>query len=382
MDPIQQDNQHEISIQRLATKIYRDDVRPALERARLDVRMLLLDMEELPKSVAGLNKLSAEIKRIVNDVYGAGWLSATEEMTELAAYEAAFYAGLMTKSFGDAISKPLSVPPDEKIRRYVSAALMSLDGTSPKTAVWAEFVKDNVGSVGDAYDQQVRAAFVNGETVNQAAKRLKTVTDGILNSRAENLVRTGVQHYAIQSRLAMAADNKSVIAREVPVTTFDNRRSLICTGIQDEYGQRGWPAGESPIGYPPYHYSCRTGVIFLPKGQDSIEGMRAAVSGRKGEQAKEDYEARDSRTDKKVKYRGRRDQNIFDTSQIKSSTTIESWMRRQPRWYVESALGKARASLFLNGDLKLNKFTDATGRPLTLAELRVVDSEAFERASL
>ena len=180
----------------------------------------------------------------------------------------------------------------------------------------------------------------------------------------------------------MAADNKSVIAREVPVTTFDNRRSLTCTSIQDKYGQKGWLVGESPIGYPPYHYSCRTGIIFLPKGQDSIEGMRAAVSGRKGEQAKEDYEARDSRTDKKVKYRGKRDQNIFNTSQIRSSTTIESWMRRQPRWYVDSALGKTRADLFLRGDLKLNKFTDATGRPLTLAELRRVDSEAFERAGL
>ena len=382
MDPIQQDNQHEISIQRLATKIYKDDVRPAIERARLDVRLLLLDMEELPTTRVGLNKLSAEIKRIVNDAYGAGWLSATEEMTELAVYEAAFYAGLMTKSFGDAISKPLSVPPDEKIKRYVNTALMSLDGTSPKTAVWAEFVKDNVGSVGDAYDQQVRAAFVNGETVNQAAKRLKTVTDGILNSRAENLVRTGVQHYAIQSRLAMAADNKGVIAREVPVTAFDNRRSLICTGIQDEYGQRGWPAGESPIGYPPYHYSCRTGIIFLPIGQDSLEGMRAAILGRKGEQAKESYEARDSRTDKKVRYRGKRDQNIFNTTPIKATTPVESIMRSQPRWYVESALGKARAKLFLDGDLRLSKFTDVTGRPLTLAELRRVDSEVFERAGL
>ena len=77
-----------------------------------------------------------------------------------------------------------------------------------------------------------------------------------------------------------------------------------------------------------------------------------------------------------------RDRNIFNTSQIRSSTTIESWMRRQPRWYVDSALGKTRADLFLRGDLKLNKFTGATGRPLTLAELRKVDAEAFERAGL
>ena len=140
--------------------------------------------------------------------------------------------------------------------------------------------------------------------------------------------------------------------------------------------------GRSPVGYPPYHYNCRTAIGYLAKGQESLEGTRAAVGGKSGEDAKEAFERRKDRTDGKVRFRGRRDSSIFDPGQVKADTKIDAWLKKQPKWFVESTLGKERAQLFLKGDLSLARFTDMTGDPLTLDQLRRLDAEAFERAGL
>ena len=45
-------------------------------------------------------------------------------------------------------------------------------------------------------------------------------------------------------------------------------------------------------------------------------------------------------------------------------------------------LGPTRAKLFRKGGMNIERFTDPTGRSYTLAELRRLDSEAFELAGL
>ena len=57
-------------------------------------------------------------------------------------------------------------------------------------------------------------------------------------------------------------------------------------------------------------------------------------------------------------------------------------MSRQPMWFIEETLGKKRAALFKRGGVGLDKFTDLTGRPLSLDELRKTDAKAFELAGL
>jgi len=59
-------------------------------------------------------------------------------------------------------------------------------------------------------------------------------------------------------------------------------------------------------------------------------------------------------------------------------------MRSQPDWFIESSLGKTRAKLFKEGGLSIDKFTDMNGRPLTLKEMKQLDSydAAFRKAKL
>ena len=111
--------------------------------------------------------------------------------------------------------------------------------------------------------------------------------------------------------------------------------------------------------------------------------MRPAIGGKAS--GREAFEARKNRSGGKVvKYRGRRDLDTFNVEQIKASVTADQWMRRQPRWFVEQALGKTKAKLFLDGGLKMDSMVDAQGKSLTLEELRQTSAgeRAFMRAGL
>lgn len=371
-------NRHTVYVQRLATELLNSKLYPSLREAYLAARRILLESEEIT-SIVHLNRITSAINRAVSESTEKPWLVANSELAAFAVYEAGFYASLIEKNN----DVKLRVPALEKIQRYVERSLLSLQSGNRVTAgMWGDLVTQNKNSVMSTFDNAVRAGYANGETVRQMVGRMRTATDGFLKNELESLVRTGVQHYAMQARQAMAADNKNVIAREVPIVTFDNRTSLTCLSHASNYGVKGWPAGESPIGYPPYHHNCRTSLAYLVKGQEELEGMRTAVSGKKGEEAKEAFEKRQGRTDGKVKFRGRKDLDKFDVRQINAATPVDSWLKSQPRWYVDSLLGKKRSDLFLKGDLKLSKFTDLTGDPLTLNQLRVADSSAFSQAGL
>lgn len=374
---LEQDEKHAIQIQRLATRLYKEEVFKSLERANEAASSIILKYESI-NTKRVMNEISAAVAREISPILDDAWLAVTDELTEFAVYESGFYAALLTKASQEVFTEPA----EDKVKRYVSTALMSLEGNRPRVGVWAEFIKEQSDSVAKTYQSIIKQSYVNDITTREAVQELKRVTDGILANEAQSLVRTGVQHYSTQARLAMRDENKKIIAREYPITVFDNKRSITCTNIQAKYGIEGWEVGKSPIGYPPYHFGCRTIIGFLPIGMDKAEGYHLATFGKDTEAAEEAYEKRKSRTDKKVTYRGRKDSSIFETEKVSAQTPLDKVMKRQPRWWLESTLGVAKTKLFLDGGLSLTKIADATGRPLTLKELRQVDVEAFRRAGI
>ena len=189
-------------------------------------------------------------------------------------------------------------------------------------------------------------------------------------ANAESIVRTAVNHFGTQGRLAFADGNSDVIEREIPIVTFDSRVSDTCISISANYGQSGWPYGKSPVGYPPYHPNCRTQIGFLLKGQTELFGTRQSVGGRKDGEAEENFDKRQKRSDKVIKYRGKNDK-AFKSEQIPANTPIAKFLRDQPRWYVDEVLGKKKATAFLNGELSLGKLTDDDLKPRTVQQLGI-----------
>jgi len=366
---------HELYLQRLATQMLNSKIYPSLAEAYKAARLILLDAEKIA-SPSELNKLTAAIRKATEATTAEAWDQVTQDLQEIGVYEAGFYASLV----GGYADVRLKTPADKQIKGFINKSLMTLhSGAKVDSGFWGEYVSAQISSVGNAYDSAVKAGYSNGETVGQIAGRIRTVSEGLLKNEAESLARTGVQHYAAQARRVMSEANADVITREFPVVTFDNRTTPICMGIASKY-PKGWSKDENQVGYPPYHFGCRTAIVDLVAGQEYPDGTRAAVGGQSD--GGEAFDKKQSRTDKKFKYRGKKDQDVFKVGQIPAGTNIDTWLRSQPDWYIQSTLGPTKAKLFKDGGMRLSKFTDATQRPLTIAELRELDSAAFKRAGL
>jgi len=370
------DNRHSVYVGRTATHLANEYPFKSLTESYKAARAILIESGDIT-SITKLNKITAKIASELSSGMLLMWPKLTAELEELAANEAAFSA----KTISDINDVALTVPDDVAIVGAVNKTLMTLtSGQNVNSGVWAEYTKTNTSSVIKAYNSQIKAGYSNGETLNQITKRLRTVTNGMLKNNAEALVRTGVSHYAVNGKNAMAQANRDVIKNKYFNSVFDNRRTLICSHFAEN---PVYAMDDKTAPILPLHFNERSDWLYLVGDQKHPFGTRAAVGGQKGEAAKERYEKRysalnkrrdnpdiDGKTSSKVKYRGRKDSDTFRAGQIKGSTTPDSFLRNQPRWFIESALGKERAKLFIDGKVNIAKFTDMTGRKLTLQELK------------
>lgn len=370
---LDQSEKHALQIQRLATKLFNDDLAPTIEKAYKAARAILREYDEL-SGIGQRNAILRAIEAAITEQYEQAWQSVTNELEAFAVYEAGYYAALMSKVTEFAFS----VPAKEKIQAYINKSLMSLESGQKVTAgTWAEFIKQNADEAVSTYQNIVKSAYANNQTVQQATKRMQLASEGILKHQAEALVRTGLQHYAINAREAMYQDNENVIEYYVYTAVLDNRTTLLCSSRD---GNKYKKDEDRPV--LPAHFNCRSMYLPLVKGESELEGKRTATGGESGQAAKEAYQQKAGRTDGKVVYKGRKDLDVFDVEQVKASTKYEAWLRNQPMWFIESTLGKSRAKLFIDGKLPLKKFIDLSGRPLRLDELRALDARAFKEAGL
>lgn len=370
---------HSTYLARLETQGYNSFIAPSLAQTLRDIRRLLADYDDIT-SQRQLKAIETAITQII--MQQPGWAALTTELDSLAVYENEFYAKLIATGTTAAAA--------ERVKKLADNTMLILrSGEKFNTGFWPEFVRNNLVSQAQRVNNIVRTAYAGQISVAESRKQISTLFDGLLSREAEALARTGYTHFAAVGRRAFIDANKDLIAREVPICVFDNRTTDICLSISARYGVKGWPAGDSPVGYAPYHVNCRTTIVPLAEGQE-LTGTRAAVGGQKGEEAEKQFNNRNDRlknlreqrqemrdengkvieTKSQVRYRGRKDSDIFKAGQIKASTGIETWLREQPEWFIRDTLGAKRAELFMKGELNLRNLTDASLKPLTLDQIR------------
>lgn len=109
---------------------------------------------------------------------------------------------------------------------------------------------------------------------------------------------------------------------------------------------------------PPAHPNCRS--VLAPSFGGDIMGQRPYVRAFKpvGKVPK------DQRPDDMI-------------GQVSANTNYAKWFARQPAGFQREWLGDTRYKLYKQGNYKLDRFVDPTGRQLTLNELRQRDRETF-----
>jgi len=204
----------------------------------------------------------------------------------------------------------------------------------------------------------IRIGVVEGETIDQMVRRIRGTAalkfkDGIISTNkrgAEAMVRTAVNHTATYAREALYEENPDLVKAVRWVSVLDHRTTAICRARDGKI----YKAGQGPR--PPAHIGCRSTTApvvasWRELGIDIDEapvGTRSSMNG-----------------------------------QVPASQTYPEWLKTQPREFVEDVLGKSKAKLFLEGNLKIERFVDmGTGREYTLEELKRREAAAWKRAGL
>lgn len=390
---IDDNDRHEVYLARLTTGLLNARIYPSLEEAYKAARLILLDAESI-KSITVLRRIESSIAREVREIYSRGWQEATEDLVEMAVYE----AGWSAQVTGQYLGASLTTPAKKVIESYINRSLMTLQsGSRVQSGTWAQYVQGSVDAAVQQYNGIVAQGYQQGRTIGQITKDIRDSSNGILKQQAEALARTGQSHYTNQAREAMALANSDVIKYRMFSAAFDNRTTLTCRG----FANKVWEITDDSYPKLPLHFNERSVYVYGSSKEDFKRGNQAAVGGLETDDARIRYNEKQDRladrreiaaedraagaeatTPSKVRYRGKKDKDIFKPGPIPANTTQDAWLRNQPEWFQDSALGKTRAQLFRDGGIKIDKFTDMTGKPLTLAELRELDAEAFKRAGL
>ena len=321
---------HSIYLARLENQGLRTFITPSLAETLRDVRRLIADLDDIT-NLRQLLALERAIKRTIEGQ--TGWAALESELFDVAQYENEFIANW--SGLADAA-------PNETVERLANSTFMVLrSGDQFDSGLWRTFVDANIENQARQVNNIVRAAYATGAPARLVRQQISNLYDGVLSRHAETLLRTGYQHYAQVGRRAFIQANRDVIGKEVPLVVFDSRTSDVCISVAARYGKKGWPAGDSPVGYPPYHYRCRTQILPLGKDEE-LDGKRTARGAEGGKQ-------------------------------INADTTIDAFVRSQPRAWQDELLGPRRAELFRKGEIELRNLTNAQLEPLTLPE--IVDLE-------
>jgi len=320
-----------------------DRVIEQLERVEKDLRKQLRERLSAiaergydvgPATTNRLRRLNAAVSETLHRAYLNMGDTLRAELNELSRYEVDFQTRLIQANT-PFVELAFAIPPADALRGIVTAEPMR-----------GRFLRDLLrqaerGAIRRA-DEAIRLGIIEGEPTPAIVRRVMGNEGlGIGKRGVQALVRTAVTHTTTRARELFYAENSDIIAGVMWVSTLDNRTTPICQRLD---GQVFEPK-QGPR--PPAHISCRSATSPILDGQNEIFGDRASQVG-----------------------------------PVPAKTTYNEFLKRQPASFQDEVLGPTRAKLFRRGGLDVDRFVDFTGRRYSLAELRVREAAAFERAGI
>ena len=303
-----------------------------------------------PTTTKRLARLQAVVAEIIRESRDAFQKEVLLDLKDVAVHEVDHQRRLLAGFLPDELGVDIVIPSTSTLTVLASQAQILGKPLDKMTKQWGTAKTSRV-------QEQITIGVIEGETTAQIVRRirgtkLRRFKDGILETSrrgAEMIVRTATTNIASLAREALYKENRDIIKGVRWVSTLDDRTSAICQSRDGKI----YAIAQGPR--PPAHPNCRsttTPVIrsFKELGINANEisaGTRASVNG-----------------------------------QVPADLTYGQWIKRQSVATQNEALGKTKAELFRNGGLKLDKFVDDKGRPLTIPELKATEAKAFKKAGI
>lgn len=333
---------HQVWLQRNASHEV-NEMLPFIQQMRDEVRAQVLQFGDDNRTRQNLEKLLRDLDDILTGITVDWQEKLSEDLQTLAEYEADW----TTKTLTANVDAEFVTPSPEQVWSAVKWNPLAL---SDKPA-------DMFGMMtgwGDAEVARlvngVKMGFVQGKTTRQIVKEV-VGTGGLADVSQRNaatVIRTALNHVSTQARETVYKKNSDIIERYEWVSTLDSRTSTIC---RSRDGQK-YEIGKGPL--PPAHPNCRSATApVISDEYDFLDaGAKRAARGAEG------------------------------GTQVDASTTYYDFLKQQPAWFQDEALGPTRGKIFRNSGISQEEFrvisVDGFGRPLTLNEMANLDKRVAD----
>lgn len=323
---------HQVFIQRYAGGESKKAVN-TLSRLRRDINARLAN-EPTQFQQSRLRAILEDIDKLTASAFGKVAIDLKGSTNNLAIDEAEFSAGLYNK----VVQTEFTLPPEV-------AVLNAVEVTPMRIGAVAITIDDALKQFSEKKAIQIRQAILDGVALGDTTPEISRKVTGMVNTlhrrQVDALTRTVINHASSVGRGALFEQNKELLDGYKWISTLDSRTTLICGGRDGQV----YEIGLGPM--PPAHYGCRSTTIPKVKGEFTLAkrftGKRASKGAAGGKE-------------------------------VSANSTYGDWLKKQPKEFIDEALGVERSKLFRSGKYKISEFTDPTGRVYTLDELRGMDS--------
>ncbi len=336
---------HQIWLQRLGTQTASLSI-PFVNKMRAEVRDAVLKFGDDARTVKKLNKMLASLDGVLSDVTG-DWKNTIEKsLREIADYENKWF--IHTLQDNTKAKTFITAPTAEDLWARIKFAPLALSNAPI-------VLNDLLSGWGDNERNRllrgVQTGFVQGQTTRQIVSGVAGA-GGLADISERNVMtvaRTAVSHVSNTARDEVYSSNNDIVQKYQWVSTLDSRTSTVC---KSRDGQK-FVIGKGPM--PPAHFGCRSTTIpiieddfldFLDEG--AVRAARGANGG----------------------------------TQVDASTSYYDFLKQQPAWFQDEALGPVRGKIFRNSGISPEEFrvisVDGFGRPLTLQQMADLDKRVAD----
>jgi len=222
-------------------------------------------------------------------------------------------------------------------------------------------------------ESAINLGVIEGDSTADIVRRFKAAED-VTRRSAKTMVRTHINHVANQAREALYDANSDIVEKVRWTSTLDGRTSSICKARDGNT----YPLDSGPR--PPAHPNCRSITTPVLKSWASLAKPGTLKPGRGAADIDKLFQKNLRKQGlkpsqiKKIKRGARASMN----GQVPGDLSYGDWLRRQPAGFQNDTLGKAKAKLFRDGGLSLDRFVEEpTGRGLTLAQIKTRNEAAW-----
>lgn len=191
--------------------------------------------------------------------------------------------------------------------------------------------------------RNVKQGIIQGQTNKEIINRVTGTQSssgvyGRMKNSVDTQVRTLTNNTVTQVREQTYEENRSRIKGVEWLATLDGRTSLICAGLDGQI----FPINSGPR--PPAHFNCRSTTVPVLKGfsefglKNPPASTRASLDG-----------------------------------QVSADVKYPEWLKGQPKDIQLQVLGPTRRKLWLDGEIKIEKFTSKDLRPISVADLKKME---------